>query len=297
MDIKKTNIGDESIDYLCQKSGKDMYTILSFIEDKEREILGHDSNYTVFQEIKKSPSFTQECSIRELLGLSVRKTDISNALIIANNLIDKTSGLLMVVPVKISSGLTYEKSYIEEWFQTELSCPLRGVPVRNMFMEDKRIFSLTEDFVSMYKNQKGKHWEKISFLCDTYQKQKEKLRLQKIELEELKKQKEILAKKAIEESKARDIALQKRRMANLSRFNMNRPSQQVSGWMRMFDNTARISESEYTQIGRSDQEISTYIRNHFPRYVRDDFIEKLRMFAGSRELSYSDAKYFLFNIY
>lgn len=168
--VEKETIGDESLVYLSERSQERPEIILFYIEAKEKEDMGDDSEYTFLQTIKKKypTTFSKDFSIRHLFGLDERRVHISNALALSDNLICEMTHHLMIYPVTISSGHTYERSYIKKWFETKLTCPKSGEHVRNVLIEDTRIKALTKDFVKMYIYQKGDEWKSIRDLCIAY---------------------------------------------------------------------------------------------------------------------------------
>lgn len=168
--VEKETIGDESLDYLSELSRENPEMILFYIEAKEKEEIGEDAKYTFLQTIKKkhTNTFSKDISIRHLFGLDKRRVHISNAVQLSDNLICDMSHHLMVDPVTISSGHTYERTHIKKWFETKLTCPKSREHVRNELIEDTRIKALTKDFVKMYIYQKGDEWKPIRELCLAY---------------------------------------------------------------------------------------------------------------------------------
>ena len=76
---------------------------------------------------------------------------------------------LMVDPVIVSTGHTYERYGIEEWFNSGyMSCPKTKKPVTNVLLPNITVKSITHEFVKNYNNQISSKY--IRDLCLQYEK-------------------------------------------------------------------------------------------------------------------------------
>ena len=101
---------------------------------------------------------------------------------------------LMLDPVNISSGHTYERSHIEIHFK---SASADRDPYTNYRLVNRYIIpnflvkTLTKQFVEFYEDKQGKEWESVVQYCNTYkttlreQREREKREREKREREEL----------------------------------------------------------------------------------------------------------------
>lgn len=188
--IESSSIGDESLEYLVNKFKKSVETImqkrqeegqilesedpLSFIikeiERLEKQELGSDKcKLTSFKTIQQEDpeKYTKERSIRELLGVNMREREAEEALNEINNLQCPATvdGEIMKDPVRCSSGITFERSAIERWFDITRTCPITKKPITNVFVPDQFARKIIDAFAEKYKDQQGDLWKSIRETC------------------------------------------------------------------------------------------------------------------------------------
>ena len=168
--LTSESICDESLQYLANQAHVSVDDIISYIERKESEDLQENANLTAFQRIRQTDdSFLTERSIRELCGVNMRDSELSEAMNQLDQLcchIDKT---IIKDPVMCSSGHTYEREAIEKWLRDHRSCPDTNEPITDVLIPNHALRNVLDDFVKKYKNQRGEIWKPIRDECDSYQ--------------------------------------------------------------------------------------------------------------------------------
>jgi len=78
---------------------------------------------------------------------------------------------LMLDPVTIGNGHTYERSAIEDFFKYagEYSDPITRKPLSDISITPSILVqTLTKQFVDFYEGKQGKEWERVVQYCNTY---------------------------------------------------------------------------------------------------------------------------------
>ena len=168
--LTSESICDESLQYLANQADVSVDDIISYIERKEREDLQENANLTAFQRIRQTDdSFLTERSIRELCGVNMRDSELSEAMNQLDQLSCHIVRTIIKDPVMCSSGHTYEREAIEQWFRIHRRCPDTNEPITDVLIPNHALRNVLDDFVKKYKNQRGEIWKPIRDECDSYQ--------------------------------------------------------------------------------------------------------------------------------
>ena len=177
------------------------------------------------------------------------------------NLICPITGSIMVNPVILTSGHTYEQNSIMEWFWLKNTDPITNKIVdTSVLIPNYNLRSSINVFIDKYSNKTGNEWENIRNLCNNYKIDKMK---DENEREKIAKK---LAMKAIELEKKRQITENKLR--------------------------------EHRQQGRNKFELTIFIRNNAPSDIRDEQIKYiLDLMRSKNQSSYENAMSMLLYLY
>ena len=168
--VEYSSIGDESIEYLSEKYGKSLVTIIAKIKELQEEQLGVEKcELTAFTTIQTDITYKSERSIRELLDLNMREKEAAEALDQINNLVCPIDldGQLMKDPVMCSSGHTFERSNIERSLRDSKVCPITRIPISTELTPNYFARKIIDAFVEKYKHQKGELWKGIREICES----------------------------------------------------------------------------------------------------------------------------------
>lgn len=88
----------------------------------------------------------------------------------AQTLICPLSGQLMLDPVTIGNGKTYDRSEIRNFFMNMHGYydPLTSASIPPIMIQDITMNTLTKQFVEMYENKQGEEWEPVVHYCEVY---------------------------------------------------------------------------------------------------------------------------------
>ena len=161
LNMDSSDIRDESIEYLASKNGIiSAEEIISHIE-REESAVHADTTFRKFQ--REELRYTSELSLRELVGLNsfFNEHDIMSQM----EEFKCPVGLhLMVDPVIITSGITYERSIIKtHLFGSHTSrCPKTKTIVDLAYLiPNLNLRAIIEKFYNKYKDQRGSFWNSL----------------------------------------------------------------------------------------------------------------------------------------
>ena len=177
------------------------------------------------------------------------------------NLICPITGSIMVNPVILTSGHTYDQNSIIKWFWKKNTDPITNKVVdTTVLIPNHSLRSSINGFIDKYINKKGNEWEKIRNICNNYKIDKKK---DENEREKISKE---LAMKAAKQKEQQKI----------------------------IEN--RINESN--QQGRNKTELTIFICDNAPSDISYEEIKRiLDLMESKKQSSYRDAMDILLYFY
>ena len=165
LNMDSSDIRDESIEYLvASKNGNGVIIlvdqIISHIQRKESTVY----DQTIFKKFQEEdPSYTSERSLRELIGMNsfFKDDDIMSQM---KNFFCPLSLHMLVDPVILTSGITYERDFIKpHLFGSKTSkCPVTKTTVDlAVFIPNLILRATIENFYQKHKDQRGGFWTSL----------------------------------------------------------------------------------------------------------------------------------------
>lgn len=181
LNMDSSDIRDESVEYLASKNSTiSVEEIILHIEREESSV--HADTETTFRKFKREyeesnllkredeKSNLSELSLRELVGLNsfFNEDDILSQM---EELKCPIGFHLMVDPVILTSGITYERSNIKpHLFASHQSrCPVSKIDVDLSYLTPNlSLRAIIEKFYNKYKDQRGSFWKSLRKELDDY---------------------------------------------------------------------------------------------------------------------------------
>jgi len=256
--IKHSNICDENLEYLAKKYNKNADNIIRHIEEEEKKALEDNAEYTALQKMKNERGdIKTDVSIRELVGLNLDQRAATIATTFSADLVCPITEGLMVDPVEINSGHSYERVEIEIWLQTNNTCPLTREPITSI-IPNLKLRSLTRSFVEMYNEQRGEIWNGMRDLCDTYKKLLDSGRSVYNPYTEIPPEDETLEKQSERLARIQEIENQNRMLRVAESIGMEQPSDEIDLSEQTLVSARRRAAKR--RIARENQRIAIAMR-------------------------------------
>jgi hypothetical protein len=169
LNMDSSDIRDESVEYLASKNGIiSAEKIISHIENEESTVHA-ETTFRKFQ-TEDPDSYTSERSLRELVGINsfFNEDDIMSQM---ENFLCPIGHLIMVDPVIITSGVTYERSHIHQHlFGSRTSkCPITKTVVDlALIIPNLSLRAIIENFYEKHKDQRSGFWTSLREEFDNY---------------------------------------------------------------------------------------------------------------------------------
>ncbi len=99
---------------------------------------------------------------------AVHAGEVRDAKALADRLTCMITMQLLVDPVVVSSGHTFERHAIERWIRAHGTCPVSRKRIGAEFVDNWAVRSLVSAFVEIYGARAGHEWAEIRALCTNY---------------------------------------------------------------------------------------------------------------------------------